>query len=90
MNRTSDGEIQADAERFPSGMKALADYIHSKGLKFGLYTARGERECCGRLGYNGSQYAEKDANTFTKKWEIDYLKENMDQFCVWQNYISRT
>eukprot|EP00040_Diaphanoeca_grandis_P015815 m.81131 g.81131 ORF g.81131 m.81131 type:complete len:351 (-) comp25388_c0_seq1:191-1243(-) len=59
--------------RFPSGMQSLSDYIHSKGLKFGLYTARGEHECCGRLGYNGSEYASRDADMFAK-WGVDYLK----------------
>ena len=39
------GEIIPDPVRFPSGMRALADYVHSKGLKFGLYTARGSETC---------------------------------------------
>src|SRR5437868_1599113 len=40
-SRDAEGNIQADPERFPSGIKALADYIHSKGLKFGLYSDAG-------------------------------------------------
>jgi alpha-galactosidase len=39
MNRTAEGKLTHDPERFPSGMRALADYVHSKGLKFGLYSA---------------------------------------------------
>eukprot|EP00039_Didymoeca_costata_P003362 m.67148 g.67148 ORF g.67148 m.67148 type:complete len:437 (+) comp11864_c0_seq1:147-1457(+) len=73
VNRGDDGKIIPDPTRFPSGMKALSDYIHSKGLLFGLYTARGVTECCGRVGYNGSAYAQRDANTFVS-WGIDYLK----------------
>ena len=38
--RSPNGTINADPERFPGGMKSLADYIHSKGLKFGVYTAQ--------------------------------------------------
>lgn len=68
VNRTAAGEIQADPLRFPSGMKALADFIHSKNLLFGLYTARGPRECCGRTGYNGSVHADRDAATFAGEW----------------------
>jgi alpha-galactosidase len=45
VNRTADGHIQADPERFPSGMKALADYVHSLGLKFGLYSSAGTMTC---------------------------------------------
>ena len=45
--RAPDGTMIPDPDRFPSGMKALGDYIHSKGLKFGLYTAMGEATCQG-------------------------------------------
>ena len=45
VQRTPNGTIVADPTRFPSGMKALADYAHSKGIKFGLYTARGKETC---------------------------------------------
>ena len=44
------GVIIPDATRFPSGMRAIADYVHSIGLKFGLYTARGSGTCQGRPG----------------------------------------
>jgi len=44
------GFIQPDPERFPSEMKALADYIHSKGLKFSIYSDAGWRTCAGKSG----------------------------------------
>ena len=50
VERFPNGTIQPDPVRFPSGMKALADYAHSKGLKFGVYTARGSRTCQDRPG----------------------------------------
>lgn len=45
MNRTVEGKIIPDPTRFPSGVKALADYVHSKGLKFGLYSDAGTATC---------------------------------------------
>jgi alpha-galactosidase len=60
-----------DAEKFPSGIKALADYIHSKGLKFGIYSSAGQLTC---EQYNGSRYFEaQDAKRFAE-WGVDYLK----------------
>jgi alpha-galactosidase len=49
-SRDADGNIVADPERFPSGIQALADYVHSKGLKFGLYSDAGVLTCGGRPG----------------------------------------
>lgn len=69
--RNADGTIKADPERFPSGMKALADYVHERGLKFGLYSAAGERTCQGRPG--GLDHEEIDAKTYAA-WGVDYLK----------------
>ncbi len=63
--------IQADAKRFPSGMKALGDYIHSKGLKFGIYSDAGCETCGGRLGSLGHEY--QDALQYAR-WGVDYLK----------------
>lgn len=65
------GFIQPDPERFPSGMKALADYIHSKGLKFGIYSDAGWKTCGGHPGSRGYEY--QDALTYAK-WGVDYLK----------------
>jgi alpha-galactosidase len=69
--RDENGFITADAERFPSGMKALADYIHSKGLKFGIYSDAGRMTCGKRPGSQGYEY--QDALTYAR-WGIDYLK----------------
>lgn len=46
--RAEDGTILVDKKNFPSGIKALADYIHSKGLKFGVYSCAGSLTCAGR------------------------------------------
>jgi alpha-galactosidase len=69
--RSSDGTIVADAQRFPSGMKALGDYVHSLGLKFGLYTDGGRLTCQGRPGsYN---HELQDTKTYAA-WGVDYVK----------------
>ncbi len=69
--RDSLGFIHPDPDRFPSGMKALADYIHSKGLKFGIYSDAGTKTCGGRPGSMGYEY--QDALTYAS-WGVDYLK----------------
>ncbi|HSF99750.1 MAG TPA: alpha-galactosidase, partial [Vicinamibacterales bacterium] len=69
--RDSAGTIVADPERFPSGMKALADYVHAQGLKFGLYSDAGLKTCEGRPGSRGYEY--QDARTYAA-WGVDYLK----------------
>jgi alpha-galactosidase len=71
VSRDKDGTIIADPQRFPSGMKALADYVHSKGLKFGLYSDAGTRTCQGRPGSEG--YETEDARQYAA-WGADYLK----------------
>jgi alpha-galactosidase len=70
--RDANGNLQPDANRFPSGMKALADYVHSLGLKLGLYTCIGTKTC--RNGIPGSYgFYDKDAAQFTA-WGIDFVK----------------
>jgi alpha-galactosidase len=71
VSRDAEGNIVPDATRFPSGMKALADYVHSKGLKFGLYSDAGTGTCQGRPGSKG--FEEKDARQYAA-WGVDYLK----------------
>jgi alpha-galactosidase len=71
--RDANGNIVPDAERFPSGMKALGDYIHSKGLKFGIYTDAGMLTCAKRPGSIGHEY--QDAKQYAN-WGVDYLKED--------------
>ncbi len=48
VDRDKDGNIQPDQQRFPNGMKAVGDYIHSQGLKFGIYSDAGYKTCAGR------------------------------------------
>ena len=69
--RDARGFIQPDAKRFPSGMKALADYVHARGLKFGLYSDAGWKTCGGRPGSRGHEF--QDAQTYAE-WGVDYLK----------------
>jgi alpha-galactosidase len=69
--RGSKGDLVADPAKFPSGMKALADYIHGKGLKFGIYSCAGTRTCA---DYPASfEHEFQDAETFAS-WGVDYLK----------------
>ncbi|PNW88365.1 hypothetical protein CHLRE_01g026250v5 [Chlamydomonas reinhardtii] len=65
------GRIVPFADKFPSGMKALGDYIHSLGLKFGVYSDTGKHTCEGYPGSAG--YEEQDAATYAE-WGVDYLK----------------
>lgn len=69
--RDSLGFIQADPVKFPSGIRALADYVHSKGLKIGIYSDAGRKTCGGRPGSFGHEY--QDALQYAR-WGIDYLK----------------
>jgi alpha-galactosidase len=69
--RDADGFITEDRQRFPSGIKALADYVHSKGLKFGIYSDAGTKTCGGRPGSQGHEY--QDALQYAR-WGVDYLK----------------
>lgn len=71
VRRDENGNIVADPERFPSGIKALADYVHAKGLKFGIYSDAGKRTCAGRPGSQGHEY--QDALQYAR-WGVDYLK----------------
>ena len=69
--RDADGFIQPDPKHFPSGMKALADYVHARGLKLGVYSDAGTETCAGRPGSLGHEY--QDALQYAR-WEVDYLK----------------
>lgn len=69
--RDKNGKLVADPEKFPSGMKAVADYVHSKGLKFGMYSCDGTLTCA---RYPSSfDYEFVDAKTFAE-WGVDFLK----------------
>lgn len=71
VDRDENGVIVVDPERFPNGMKAVADYVHSLGLKFGIYSCAGTHTCQGRPGSMGYQFI--DAKTYAE-WGVDYLK----------------
>ncbi len=73
IDRDENGKIVVNAERFPEGMKYLADYIHSKGLKFGLYTCCGTETCGGLPGSYG--YEEIDMQTYAD-WGVDFIKSD--------------
>ena len=71
MERDSLGNLVPHTEKFPNGIKAIADYVHSKGLKFGIYGCAGNRTCAGYPGNRGHEY--QDALTYAS-WGVDYLK----------------
>jgi len=71
VSRDASGTIVADPTRFPEGMKALADHVHSKGLKLGLYTDAGTGTCEKRPG--SLNHEDQDAKTYAS-WGIDYVK----------------
>jgi len=67
------GRLVGDPDRFPGGITALADYVHGKGLKLGIYGCRGTATCM-NVPESGSQgYEQVDADTWAS-WGIDYLK----------------
>lgn len=69
--RDAQGNLVADPEKFPNGIKALSDYIHSKGLKIGIYNCAGDKTCGGYPGSRGHEY--QDALMYAS-WGIDFLK----------------
>ncbi|MEU5643648.1 NPCBM/NEW2 domain-containing protein [Streptomyces milbemycinicus] len=71
--RDADGKLVPDPVRFPNGIKAVADYVHSKGLKFGIYTSAGTKTC-NSAGFPGALgHEQSDAQQFAD-WGVDYLK----------------
>lgn len=88
MERDKDGQLIADPKKFPSGMKALADYVHSKGMKFGIYNCAGDKTCAGYPGTRGHEY--EDARLYAS-WGVDYLKYdwcNTDSLNAREAYIT--
>jgi alpha-galactosidase len=75
--RGKDGRIVPDPEKFPNGMKAVADYVHSKGMKFGMYSCAGVRTCAGYPGSYDHEFV--DAQTFAD-WGVDFLKYDFCNF----------
>lgn len=93
ISRNDRGDIMPDSVRFPGGMKALGDYIHARGLKFGIYTSAGRRTCEQRPG--SYRYEYQDAATYAS-WGVDYVKvdwcsiEYLDtetQYKIWRKAI---
>lgn len=75
--RDKNGLLVADPEKFPNGMKAVADYVHSKGLKFGMYSCAGARTCAGYPSSFDHEFT--DARTFAD-WGVDFLKYDFCYF----------
>jgi len=71
VSRDANGNIVADPQRFPDGIKAVADYVHSQGLKFGIYSDAGTGTCENRPGSRGYEF--QDARQYSA-WGVDYLK----------------
>ena len=78
--RDENGNLVADPEKFPHGMKYVADYVHSKGLKFGMYSCAGTRTCAGYPASFDHEY--QDARTFAS-WGVDFLKYD---FCFFPSF----
>ncbi len=79
--RDGNGNLLSDDKKFPSGMEALATYIHGKGLNAGIYTDAGKNTCgsiydkdANGIGVGIYGYIEKDCNRFFKEWKYDFLK----------------
>ena len=80
--RNENGHLVADPKKFPHGMRAVADYIHNKGLKFGMYSCAGTHTCA---GYPGSfEHEFEDAKQFAD-FGVDYLKYD---FCFKPRHMS--
>ena len=71
LSRDADGKPVANAEKFPHGIKWLSDYVHSKGLKLGIYSDAGDKTC-GKC-FGGFQHEEIDAKVYAE-WGVDLLK----------------
>ena len=71
VDRDANGNIIVDPDKFPSGIKALADYVHSKGLKFGIYTCAGTMTCQKRPGSRGYEF--QDFRQYAA-WGVDFVK----------------
>eukprot|EP00966_Prymnesium_polylepis_P096807 2242853-Prymnesium_polylepis.1 len=72
-SRDSNGTLVPFPRFFPDGMKPVIDYVHSKGLQFGLYTSVGDATCHGGWSPGSYGHDEQDADTFAG-WGVDYVK----------------
>ena len=71
--RNADGTVYADKTRFPNGIKPVADYVHSKGLQFGIYTCAGPETCVGNRPGSGFDHFTQDAASYAE-WGVDWVK----------------
>ncbi len=69
--RDKEGYLVPDPQKFPNGIKSVVDYVHARGLKFGIYNCAGSKTCGGYPGSRGHEY--QDALTYAS-WGVDYLK----------------
>jgi alpha-galactosidase len=69
--RDASGNLLPDPVKFPSGMRALGDFLHERGFKFGIYGCAGRKTCAGHPGGRGHEF--QDARTYAS-WGVDYLK----------------
>ncbi len=97
--RDSSGKIQVNSSKFPSGMASLADYVHGKGLKLGLYSTPNTKTCAGLYGgYTGgvgSKDHETDDAQMWASWGVDYLKYDkcqgdLSRFAVMRDALKKT
>ena len=79
--RNSDGNLLTDTKKFPSGMRALTDYIHARKLKAGIYSDAGKNTCGSKydndpngIGVGMYGHVERDCNLFFNSWKFDFLK----------------
>ena len=77
--RDENGRLVPDPEKFPHGMKAVADYVHSKGLKFGMYSCAGNMTCAGYPGSYEHEFV--DAETFAS-WDVDTTTATTARSCT--------
>ncbi len=75
--RDAEGRLVPDPQKFPYGMKALSDYVHSLGFKFGMYSCAGVQTCAGYPASYDHEFT--DAATFAE-WGVDYLKYDFCNF----------
>lgn len=71
MQRDANGNIVPDPQKFPSGMKALGDFLHENGFKFGIHNCAGTKTCAGYPGGRGHEF--QDAKSYAS-WGVDYIK----------------
>jgi alpha-galactosidase len=87
LQRNSSGQLQPDPAKFPDGIAPVAQYVHSLGLKFGIYASAGTTNCAGTSAGSYGNY-QQDADTFAS-WGVDYVKFD---YCdiPYQNYPGMT